>query len=272
MEYMISVEPGVRVFVNDINPSGRKTIVFLHGWPANYELFEYQYNVLPQIGWRCIGIDTRGFGNSDKPWSGYSYDRLADDLLHVIKELRLHNVVLLGHSTSGAVAIRYMSRHQGFGVSKLVLCAAAAPSLIARPNFPQGQNVEVVNNIIETAYRDRPQMLRDFGNIFFHSKVSQPLSDWLFNIGLKAASWSTIAIAKQWLVEELFNDLPQIHVPTVIMHGIHDQVCPYPLGVALNEGIKNSELITFENSGHGLFYDEMDKFNYELAKFESVFA
>lgn len=267
MEQMIRVEPGVRVFVNDINPAGGKTIVFLHGWPASYELFEYQYNKLPGLGYRCIGIDTRGFGKSDKPWHGYSYDSLADDLLYVIKALNLNNVTLLGHSTAGAVAIRYMARHKGYGIRQLVLCAAAAPSLVARPHFPQGQSLEVVNNIIKGAYKDRPEMLRNFGSIFFYQQVSQPLSDWLFNLGLRAASWSTIAIAEDWLVEEMFNDLPQIHIPTLIMHGVHDQVCPYPLGIALNTGISSSRLITFENSGHGLFYDEMEKFTYELAEF-----
>ena len=267
MKLMVKVEPNVRVSLNVINPQGRKTIIFLHGWPANYELFEYQYNILPQKGYCCIGIDSRGFGNSDKPWSSYSYDRLADDIFEVIKHLNLDDVTLLGHSTAGAVAIRYMARHEGYGVSKLVLCAAAAPSLIARPNFPQGQNVEVVNNIIKTAYKDRPRMLRNFGNTFFYSKVSPPLSDWLFDMGLRAASFATIAIAKDWLVEELFDDLSKVYVPTLIMHGIHDRVCPFPLAEAQKEGIRYSTLIKFKNSGHGLFYDEMDKFNIELAKF-----
>lgn len=54
------VEPGIRVYVNHINPSGKKTIIFLYGWPANYRLFEYQYNILPQMGYRCIGIDMKG--------------------------------------------------------------------------------------------------------------------------------------------------------------------------------------------------------------------
>ena len=267
MGLMVRVEQNVRVYVNDINPSGKKTIVFLHGWPANYKLFEYQYNILPDMGYRCVGIDTRGFGDSDKPWSGYSYDRLADDILRVVRELRLHNVTLLGHSTAGAVAIRYMARHNGFGVSKLVLCAAAAPSLIQRPNLPEGQSIEVVNTIIEGAYRDRAQMLEDFGNIFFYQKVTPALSSWLFQMGLQAGSYSTIAISKDWITEELFDDLPKIHVPTLIMHGIHDQVVPYPLAITQNEGIKDSRLIPFENSGHGLFYDEMDKFNYELSQF-----
>ena len=43
----------------------------------------------PNLGYRCIGIDTGGFGKSDNPWRGYEYDRLADDLLAIIKELEL---------------------------------------------------------------------------------------------------------------------------------------------------------------------------------------
>lgn len=268
MESMIMVEPGVRVYVNDINLSGRKTIVFLHGWPANYKLFEYQYNILPGMGYRCIGIDLRGFGNSDKPWGDYSYNRLSDDILQVIRVLRLRNVTLLGHSTSGAIAIRYMARHRGFGISKLVLCASAAPSLIQRPNFPYGQKAEdIEKNFIQAAYKDRPKMLENFGSIFFFTQVSPPLSNWLFQMGLQAASYATIAISKDWLTETLFDDLPKIRVPTLILHGIHDQVVPYPLGVVQNQGIMGSKLVTFENSGHGLFYDELDEFNRELVQF-----
>jgi len=268
MESMILVEPGVRVYVNDINPSGNKTIIFLHGWPANYKLFEYQYNVLPHMGYRCIGIDTRGFGNSDKPWDGYGYDRLADDIFQVIKALNLCDVTLLGHSTAGAVAIRYMARYDGFGVSKLILCAAAAPSLIQRPNFPYGALKEdIIKTFIQGAYEDRAQMLQNFGKIFFYKHVSKPLSDWLFQMGLQAASYATIAISKDWITEELFHDLPQISVPTLIIHGIHDQVVPYELGVIQNQCIKDSKLVTFEYSGHGSFYDEMDKFNRELVEF-----
>ena len=76
MGYYIKVEPNVKVYVEDLNPCGNKTIVFLHGWPGNHNLFEYQFNYLPKLGYRCIGIDQRGFGKSDKPYGGYDYDRL----------------------------------------------------------------------------------------------------------------------------------------------------------------------------------------------------
>ena len=108
MGYYVRVESGVKLYVEDINPEGSKTIVFLHGWPLNHKQFEYQFDVLPAMGYRCIGIDWRGFGKSDKPISGYNYNRLADDIRAVVDALQLDNFTLIGHSTGGAIAIRYI--------------------------------------------------------------------------------------------------------------------------------------------------------------------
>lgn len=268
MGYYVRVEENVKIYVEDLNPEGKKTILFLHGWPGDHNLFEYQFNQLPKMGYRCIGIDTRGFGNSDKPWSGYDYDRLADDVRCVIDALELHDITLGGHSTGGAIAIRYMARHNGHGVSKLALFAAAAPSLIQRPYFPYGQPREVVLDIIQGTNNDRPEMLRGFGDMFFFQYVTEPLSDWFFQLGLEASGWATAAVANTWLGEEdLFTDLEKIQVPTLILHGIHDKVCLFPLAEAQNKGIKNSKLVPFEFSGHAMFYDQRDKFNKELTQF-----
>ena len=134
------------------------------------------------MGYRCIGIDTRGFGDSDKPYDGYDYDRLSDDVRCVVEALNLRDFTLAGHSTGGAIAIRYMARHKGYGVSKLVLISAAAPSLIKRKNFPYGLDREEVVKIIEGTYNDRPKMLRDFGDIFFFQYITEPFSDGSFNL------------------------------------------------------------------------------------------
>jgi len=266
--FHIRVEPNVKIYVEDINPSGSKTIVLIHGWPGNHNLFEYQFNELPRLGYRCIGIDCRGFGLSDKPWSGYDYNRLADDIRIVVDELHLKHFTLGGHSTGGAICIRYMARHNGYGVSKLALFAAAAPSLIQRPYFQYGLPKEAVMDIIQGTYTDRPNMLRGFGDMIFYNPVSAPLSDWIFQLGLQASGWSTAAIANTWLDEEgLFYDMKAINVPTLILHGYNDKVCLYPLAVAQRDGIINSRLETFEDCGHFLFYDQRERFNRELIQF-----
>ncbi|MBN1052461.1 alpha/beta hydrolase [Clostridium botulinum] len=268
MGYYVRVESDVKVYVEDLNPEGKKTIVFLHGWPGSHKLFEYQFNQLPKMGYRCIGIDQRGFGQSDKPFTGYCYDRLSDDVRAVVEVLNLKKFILAGHSTGGAIAIRYMARHNEYGVSKLALFAAAAPSLIKRPYFPYGLEKEAVNEIIQGTYNDRPKMLQGFGDMFFFQHITKPFSDWFFQLGLQAAGWATAATANSWLDEEsLFFDLEKISVPTLILHGIHDKVCLFPLAESQRQRIKNSKLIAFEDSGHGLFYDQRDKFNEELAQF-----
>lgn len=267
MGYYISVEPNVNLFVEDLNPECDKVLVFLHGWPGSHELFEYQLNVLPEMGFRCIGIDQRGFGKSDKPFHGYDYDRLADDVRCIIEALQLEQVTLIGHSTGGAIAIRYMSRHKGYGVAKLVLCAAAAPSLVRRPNFNYGLPVQSVLDMIQNTYQDRPNMLKNFGNSFFFQHITEAFSQWFFSLGLQAAGWSTVAIEKTWINEVLFDDMEKIQVPTLILHGIHDKVILPPLGEIQQRLIRNSKLVLFPYSGHGLFYDEKDKFNEELSSF-----
>jgi non-heme chloroperoxidase len=265
--YYIRVEENVRIYVEDVNPGGEKTILFIHGWPANHKLFEYQFNQLPSMGFRCIGIDLRGFGKSDKPYSGYSYDRLADDIFAVVQTLKIKDFTLVGHSVGGAISIRYMAKHGGFGVSKLALLGAAAPSFTKRQDFPFGHTVEEVNTFISDTYKDRPKMLQGFGDIFFFKYVTAPFSDWFFQLGLKAAGYSTAAVLGSLRDESLFADLGKIQVPTLILHGVHDQVCPYPLALAMNKGIRNSNLVPLNNSGHGLFWEEWEKVNKELSQF-----
>jgi len=78
---------------------------------------------------------------------------------------------------------------------------------------------------------------------------------------------ATAAIAKTWINEVLFVDMEAIHVPTLIIHGIHDKVVPFQLGEIQQRMIRNSRLVPFELSGHGVFYDQKDEFNALLARF-----
>ena len=266
MGYYVHVN-NVKIFIEDLNPESKNAILFLHGWPGNHNLFEYQFDKLPQLGFRCIGIDTRGFGKSDKPFQEYDYDTLSDDVMGVVETLGLRDFTLAGHSTGGAIAVRYMGRHNGYGVKKLVLIAAAAPSLIKRPNFPYGIDQERVLEIINGTYNDRPQMLREFGDMFFFKHTSQAFSDWFFQLGLQASGWATAEIAKTWIKEVLFDDMKAIKVPTLIIHGIHDKVVPFKLGEIQHKMIPNSVIVPLQFSGHGSFYDQKDEFNDILVRF-----
>jgi non-heme chloroperoxidase len=256
--YFVTVEPGVRIYVEDVNPGSSKTILFIHGWPLNHKQFEYQFDVLPSMGYRCIGIDWRGFGNSDKPVRGYNYDRLADDIRAVVDVLQLENFTLAGHSTGGAIAIRYIARYNGYGVCKLVLIDAAAPT---------GFTTETANKLMTETSNDRPKMMQGVTDIFFFQYITGPFSEWFFQLGLQAAGWSTAAIIVSLRDEKMYPDLHKIVVPTLIIHGIHDKVIPFAQAQELNKKIRYSQLVPFQYSGHGPFWEERDKFNQLLIQF-----
>jgi non-heme chloroperoxidase len=264
----IEVEKDVNIYVEDVNPDADKTVLFIHGWPVDRRMYEYQFTQLPQYGFRCIGMDLRGFGKSDRPWEGgYCYDRLADDIRTVVEALEIDAISLVGFSIGGAISIRYMARHAGYKVAKLALLSAASPVFTQRPNYPFGLPKEEVNHLIWQTYTDRPKMLSDFGSKFFASDISYEFRNWFNGLGLKQSAHATAMCAIALRDEDVRKDLRKIQVPTVIFHGVHDEIVPFPSALETHKRIKCSELIPFECSGHGLFYDELDKCNHYLIQF-----
>lgn len=262
----IGVEQGVRVFVEDINPCS-KPILFIHGWPVNHKMFEYQLDQLPKSGFRCIAMDIRGFGQSDKPWEGYCYDRLADDVLCVIETLGLDDIALVGFSMGGAIATRYMARYAGYAVSKLALVSAAVPLFTQRPDYPYGLPISEVNKLIDQTYTDRPKMISDFGSKFFASNVSLEFRNWFGGLALEASGHATAMTAISLCDEDLRRDAQQICVPTAIFAGLKDQIVSFPNAEQMQKYVCDSVLVPFKYSGHGLFYDEREKFNHYLTQF-----
>lgn len=232
-------------------------------------MFEYQFTELPKHRCRCIGIDLRGFGDSDKPWGGYNYDTMSDDVKAVLDALNLENVTLVGFSMGGAVAIRYMARHNGAHLEKLVLAAAAAPCFTKRPDFHYGIEKSAVDDLIRLTYQDRPSMLKVFSQIFFANpdKLSPEFKAWNLGLGLAASAHATIQCAVELRDADLRKDVASIRIPTLILHGVDDRVCTFDLAKRMNEGIKGSKLVQFEKAGHGFYFEEREKFNSELARF-----
>lgn len=75
----------------------------------------------------------------------------------------------------------------------------------------------------------------------FYRYVTPEFLDWIFNLGIQAASCATAAIANTWLNEILFDDIKAVNVPTLILHGINNEVCLYPPAVAQKNGIVGSK-------------------------------
>lgn len=260
--FYVNSSDGVKLAVYDYNSCGRETVFMVHGWPLSHKIFEYQIQPLINRGYRVVLIDLRGFGHSDAPSCGYSYDQMAEDIYQVVCSLKLTQFTLAGFSMGGAVILRYMRIYKGFGVKRLILLAAAAPSWTQRPGYPCGVTREYANQMIAQASTDRPGLIRDFcRKQLFVSPQSEAVKDWFEDISLSASGIATVQTAISLRDEDGRRDLTAVFVPTVIIHGAGDQVVSNQLAVIQHRGIRNSRLYTLENSGHGIMYDELERFN-----------
>lgn len=260
--YYIKSSDGVKIAVYEYHACGEKTVFLVHGWPLSHKMYEYQLRPLICAGYRVVAIDLRGFGASDTPACGYAYDDMAEDIYQVICALKLHDITLVGFSMGGAVVLRYMKNYRQYAVRKLVLLAAAAPSWTKRPGFPYGLTREYVDSLIELAATDRPQLAYNFSHQqLFASPQSEAAKDWFEDIALSASGLGTVCAAYALRDEDGRQDLSAVSVPTVILHGAKDVVVDNDLAMFQHQCIKHSRLCTLKNSGHGITYDELEKFN-----------
>jgi pimeloyl-ACP methyl ester carboxylesterase len=95
----IEVEDGVKLEVVDWGGFGRP-MVLLAGLGATAHTYDkFAARLTPS--YRVFGITRRGFGASSVPSSGYSADRLGDDVLAVLAALKVNRPVLVGNSIAG---------------------------------------------------------------------------------------------------------------------------------------------------------------------------
>lgn len=267
----IEAAPNVNLFVEDLGTG--KPVVLLHGWPLSHEMFEYQVIELARQGYRCISIDRRGFGQSDKPLGGYDYDTLVDDLHAVLEKLEVQDATLVGFSMGGGEALRYFGRYGSDRVSKLVLLGAAAPRLVKTDDFPDGVDRSVFDKMIEKAEDDRAAFLEDFGKQFFgisllNKPVSTPLFHWFLALQMKASPIAFTECIRTFSESDLTADLAKVGVPTLIIHGTADQTVPIDItGRVLAERITGAELIEYDGAPHGFFYTEKERLNEDLMGF-----
>ncbi len=155
-----------------------KPVIMIHGWPVSKEMFEYQLQPLVDAGLRVIGYDRRGFGESDKPWSGYDYDTMTDDLKAVIDGLSLSDVTLVGFSMGGGEVARYFTRYGGEGVSKAVLISSIVPFVAQTDDNPNGVPQDKLQEMADGAKEDRIGFLHTFFKTFYGvNLLSHPASD-----------------------------------------------------------------------------------------------
>jgi pimeloyl-ACP methyl ester carboxylesterase len=242
--------------------------LFVHSWCLESQMWDYQVAALGDRGIRCIAYDRRGHGGSDQPAHGYDYDTLADDMASVIEMLDLTDLTLIGHSMGGAEIVRYLSRHGGGRVRRVVLLAPVLPYFTKTADNPQGVPAEMIEAMRAEWRKDFPRWVAQNAPAFFTPETSPELTRWLVDMLLRSPLPVALACNRTVVETDFRAELPRLRVPTLLIHGDKDASAPLEItGRPAAQLIPDCRLKIYEGAPHGLMFTHMARLHADLLEF-----
>ncbi|MDB5161232.1 MAG: alpha/beta hydrolase [Candidatus Saccharibacteria bacterium] len=248
-------------------------VVLIHGFPLDGNAWEKQKLALLTANYRTITYDRRGFGKSSKPAFGYDYDTFVADLDKLLTSLDLKDVILVGHSMGTGEVAHYLGTIGSERISKAVFVSPIPPFLLKTDDNPEGVDKSVFDGIQQTIKADRLAYLSQFLADFYNTdenlgkRVSEEVVRYSWNTASVASPRGTYECVTAWLTD-FRGDLPNIDVPTLIIHGKSDRVLPFEItGNRLQTELKDSKFVALENAPHGIPWTHAEEINKEILAF-----
>jgi len=196
-------------------------VVFTHAWGLRSDQWNYQVPALAAAGLRCVLYDRRGHGRSDRPATGYDIDTLADDLAAVIDHFGLQEATLVAHSLGSKEAVRYLTRHGGARIARLVLIAPTTPLLRRTADNPDGLDPALIEANYAAIAANVPGWCASFaaaGPYFGSSPGGSPgLIDWTIRMIVDTPLPVLLETLKVNSDADMRAELQEIQVPTLII-------------------------------------------------------
>lgn len=243
-----------------------KPVAFLvHGGPgADHTGFKPLFSRLSDR-LQLVYFDHRGQGRSARgDRSTYTLDNNVEDMEALRQHLGLGQIIVIGGSYGGMVALTYASRYPQH-VSHLIVMVTVPDFRFlekAKQNVAERGTAEqkaIAQTLWEGTFRDE-EHLREYFQITrtlysITAKEEDPIpKSW--NRAILSADAINEAFGGFLRTYDVRSQLPQITAPTLVIAGKHDWICPPEFSEEIADLIPNSDLRIFENSGHAVRADE----------------
>jgi len=271
-------------------PSGKPTIVFVHGLALDMGTFYFQRRALAERGdHRLVFYDQPGHGRSGRLKSGnYDIAQLGKSLAAVLDAtVPDGHIILVGHSMGGMTIMAFAEQYpEWFGkrVTGVVLMSTSAglidktklgiPTLVARasaPFFPLwGRAAHLGGGTIDRARlasSDLAWLLtRRYG--FGDAKPSPSLVTFVESMNSKTSVETLTKYLRTLYDHDRVPALSVLRgVPVLVIVGTKDYLTPVVHSEAILKHLPEAELIKIDNSGHVVMLEKADEVNAALLPF-----
>jgi len=269
---LVPISGGFHVWTRKIGESPVKMLI-LHGGPgASHEYLEIFQDYLPPMGVEIYFYDQLGSYYSDEPddLSLWNVERFREEVEEVRRYLGLENFYLCGQSWGGMLAIEYALKYQnalkGLIISNMT---ASIPSYVKRINALRDSLPE---DLVTTMKRyeaagdyDDEEYVELIEKYLYKQHICR-LNPWPDAVvrgfaHINPAVYNTMQGPNEFLVTGTFkdwdrwNNLHEIHVPTLLLVGRHDSMAPEDIE-EMGRRIPDARVGICENGSHLSMWDD----------------
>jgi pimeloyl-ACP methyl ester carboxylesterase len=256
----VRLSTGPRLHFAQQGPPDGHAVVLLHGWPDSWFSFSRVFPLLPGRC-RALAADQRGFGDSDRPETGYGIPDLAADVVAFLDALEIDRATLVGHSYGSFVARQAAIAHPA-RVARLVLIGTGFPA--SNP----------LTRELQAAMRELPDPVpADFARDFQASTAYRPVPPEFFERiiteSLKLPSRLWREMIDRLLEYDDAEQLRKIAAPTLLLWGDHDALFSRAEQDRFLAAVPHAGLTVYEGTGHCPNWEEPERVAADIGAFVS---
>jgi len=276
----VTVDKDVRLEVLDWGGSGMP-LVLLAGLGNTAHIFD---KLAPKLtaNHHVYGITRRGFGVSSAPATGYSADRLGDDVLAVLNSLKLNRPVLVGHSIAGEELSSVGSRHPERVAGLIYLDAGYSYAYYhgaggdldidlvdlqkkleqLQPGKGPQDTKALIHEVLEATLpgferdlRERQKLLQAMPAALLAAQASSPVSEAARAIQMGEQKYTSIPvpILAIYAVPHDFGPVPGFDAAARAAFEAADEATTGAQAKAFESGVRSARVVRLAHANHGVF-------------------
>jgi pimeloyl-ACP methyl ester carboxylesterase/DNA-binding winged helix-turn-helix (wHTH) protein len=205
---------------------------------------------------RLIRYDERGNGLSDWDVDDISFEAFVRDLESVAEANGLESFPLLGISQGCAVSIAYAVRHPE-RVSHLILYGGYARGRRRRGQPAQVEQADALLTLMRQGWGQENPAFRQIFTSLFIPEATAEQATWFNDLQRMTSSPENAARIRQALDDlDVSGLLPEVRVPTLVLHCRDDAVQPFEEGRRMAAGIPGSRFVALDSRNHMILEHE----------------
>jgi len=262
--HFVPTSDGGRVHVVERAAAGsadRPTYVLVHGIMLGVATWAPQLRALDG---RVLAVSQRGHGQSRAGSEGYSFDRLAADLLEVLDRLDVRDAVLVGHSMGGMVAQLCATTRAGdlaARVRRMVLVATSPGPVAAAPfaSFAGALAARALSGAERRGRGPMPKSATVWGARMCFGAAPSPTRVALLRGMLDAMSPGALAqLLPHLFAFDVRDRLGEIAMEVHVVVGSRDLLTPPRTARAIAARVRRARLTVLPGCGHMVMLERPD--------------